>query len=129
MLEMSKTREESEALMQQTSAGVEIVSLLGGAFEFGALKTDVVRVAKPYLLVLLLLSFFFLHHPLEFAKPISLILLPSSCSRICEPSTMFAWKNSVSVSVSVSVSLLEYSWTIEEFLVLLMKFSYKLYEG
>jgi hypothetical protein len=31
-----------------------------------------------------------LHHPLEVAKPISLILLPSSCSRICEPSIMFA---------------------------------------
>ncbi|CAM6048098.1 unnamed protein product [Sphagnum compactum] len=44
LLEMSKTREESEALMQQTSAGVEIVSLLGGAFEFGALKTDVVKL-------------------------------------------------------------------------------------
>jgi hypothetical protein len=102
---MSKTREESEALMQQTSAGVEIVSLLGGAFEFGALKTDVVRVAKPHLLVLLLLSFFFLHHPLEIAKLISLILLPSSCSRICEPSIMFAWKNSVSVSVCLSLSL------------------------
>ncbi len=127
LLEMSKTREESEALMQQTSAGVEIVSLLGGAFEFGALKTDVVRVAKPHLLVLLLLSFFFLHHPLEIAKLISLILLPSSCSRICEPSIMFAWKNCL--SLSLSLSLLEYSWTIEEFLVLLMKFSCKLYEG
>ncbi|CAK9228909.1 unnamed protein product [Sphagnum jensenii] len=44
LLEMRKTREESEALMQQTSAGVEIVSLLGGAFEFGALKTDVVKL-------------------------------------------------------------------------------------
>ncbi|CAK9877587.1 unnamed protein product [Sphagnum jensenii] len=44
LLEISKTREESEALMQQTSAGVEIVSLLGGAFEFGALKTDVVKL-------------------------------------------------------------------------------------
>jgi hypothetical protein len=76
-----------------------------------------------------------LHHPLEVAKPISLILLPSSCSRIYEPSIMFAWKNSVCMcvcvclSLSLSLCLLEYSWTIEEFLVLLMKFSCKLYEG
>jgi hypothetical protein len=46
-----------------------------------------------------------LHHPLEVAKPISLILLPSSCSRICEPSIMFAWKNSVCVCVCLSLSL------------------------
>jgi hypothetical protein len=55
-----------------------------------------------------------LHHLLEFAKPISVILLPSSCSRICEPSIMFAWKNSVSVCLSVCLSLslsLSLSWS------------------
>jgi hypothetical protein len=36
---------------------------------------------------------------------------------------------SLSLSLSLSLCLLEYSWTIEEFLVLLMKFSCKLYEG
>jgi hypothetical protein len=42
VLEIPATREASEALLELTSAGVELISLLGGPFELGALKTQVV---------------------------------------------------------------------------------------
>lgn len=42
VLEIPATREASEALLELTSAGVELVSLLGGPFELGVLRTQVV---------------------------------------------------------------------------------------
>lgn len=43
VLEIPATRDASEVLLELTSAGVELISLLGGAFELGALKTQVVK--------------------------------------------------------------------------------------
>lgn len=43
VLEIPATRDASEALLELTSAGVELISLLGGPFELGALRTLVVR--------------------------------------------------------------------------------------
>lgn len=43
VLEIPATRDASEALLELTSAGVELISLLGGPFELGALRTQVVR--------------------------------------------------------------------------------------
>lgn len=42
VLEIPATRDASEALLELTSAGVELISLLGGPFELGALRTQVV---------------------------------------------------------------------------------------
>lgn len=42
VLEIPATRDASEALLELTSAGVELISLLGGPFELGALRTLVV---------------------------------------------------------------------------------------
>ena len=42
VLEIPATREASEVLLELTSAGVELISLLGGPFELGALRTEVV---------------------------------------------------------------------------------------
>lgn len=42
MLEIPATRNESEKLLEFTSAGVELISLLGGPFEFGSLRTEAV---------------------------------------------------------------------------------------
>lgn len=43
VLEIPATREASEALLELTSAGVEFISLLGGPFELGVLRTQVVK--------------------------------------------------------------------------------------
>lgn len=42
VLTIPETKEASEKLLEFTSAGVELISLLGGPFEFGSLQTEVV---------------------------------------------------------------------------------------
>lgn len=42
VLEIPATKEASEKLLEFTSAGVELITLLGGPFEFGSLQTEVV---------------------------------------------------------------------------------------